>query len=491
MTPASETAWQTGASAPVPFLEHRCAGARLDSGDRAAHNRQSFHADKEMDTRPSALALTPLLLFLALFFGSGLYFTLQGEPMGFYQLRAPVAILPALALAAWIAHRRGLRPGEVLLRGMGDPNIMTMCLIFLLAGAFAYVSQAVGAVDAVVSLGIGAVPPALLLPGLFVVASLISLAIGTSMGTIAAVVPIALGVADASGLDRALVVGAVIGGAMFGDNLSVISDTTIAATRSQGAEMRDKFRENFRIALPAALATMALLALLGDPAPVATDEPASAWLVLPYVLVLVLALSGLDVILVLGIGVALAGVTGLVLAPDYDLVQYAGDIWTGFEGMTEILLLSLLIGGVGALMKAAGGLEWLARAIARFARGQQGPRTGECSIAALSATADVFTANNTVAILVSGEVARDIAARHGISPRRAASLLDIFACVPQGLLPYGAQILLAAGLASVSPLALSGSVFYCWILALVAVGFMAWPRRVPAPAAEPAAPRAP
>ncbi|GGK01678.1 Na+/H+ antiporter NhaC family protein [Luteimonas terricola] len=444
-----------------------------------------------MDVRPSALALTPLLLFLALFFGSGLYFTLQGEEMGFYQLRAPVAILPALALAAWIAHRRGVKPGDVLLRGMGHPNIMTMCLIFLLAGAFAYVSQAIGAVDAVVTLGIGAVPSSLLLPGLFVVASLISLAIGSSMGTIAAVVPIALGVADASGLDRALVLGAVIGGAMFGDNLSVISDTTIAATRSQGAEMRDKFRENFKIALPAALATMLLLAFLGDPAPVTTDEATSPWLVLPYVLVLALALSGLDVILVLGIGLALAGAFGLALSPDYGLVQYAGDIWTGFEGMTEILLLSLLIGGVGALMKAAGGLEWLARTIARLARGHQGRRTGEFSMAALSATADVFTANNTVAILVSGDVARDIAQRHGISPRRAASVLDIFACVPQGLLPYGAQILLAAGLASVSPLALAGSVFYCWILALVAMGFIAWPRREPALAAEPAGPGAP
>lgn len=440
-----------------------------------------------MDSRPSALALTPLLLFLALFFGSGVYYTLQGEDMGFYQLRAPVAILPALALAAWIARRRGLRPVEVLLRGMGDPNIMTMCLIFLLAGAFAYVSQAIGAVDAVVSLGVGAVPAALLLPGLFVVASLISLAIGTSMGTIAAVVPIALGVADASGLDRALVLGAVIGGAMFGDNLSVISDTTIAATRSQGAAMRDKFRENFRIALPAALATIVVLVFLGDPAPVTTDEPASAWLVLPYVLVLALALAGLDVILVLGLGLAVAGGFGLALAPGYDVAHFAGDIWTGFEGMTEILLLSLLVGGVGALMKAAGGLDWLARAIAGFARGHAGRRTGEASIAALSAAADVFTANNTVAILVGGDVARDIARRHGIPPRRAASLLDIFACVPQGVLPYGAQILLAAGLGAVSPLALAGMVHYCWILPVVAAGFIAWPRRAERAAPAPVA----
>ena len=426
--------------------------------------------------RPDALALTPLLLFLALFFGAGLYFTVQGVPMGFYQLRAPVAILPALALGAWIAHRKGLRAGDILLRGMGDPNIVLMCLIFLLAGAFAHVSRSIGAVDAVVALGIGVLPASLLLPGLFVLAGLISLAIGTSMGTIAAVVPIALGMADAAGLDTALVLGAVVGGAMFGDNLSVISDTTIAATRSQGAEMRDKFRENFMIALPAALATIVVLAMLGDSAPVTGDGSASPWLALPYVLVLVLALAGLDVLVVLAIGLALAGGFGLAMGNDYDLVQYAGDIWIGFEGMIEILLLSLLIGGLGTLMKAAGGLDWLAKVIARFARGHRGRRTGEFSIAALSASADVFTANNTVAILVGGGVARDIAARHDISPRRSASILDIFACVPQGLLPYGAQILLAASLASVSPLAIAGKVYYCWILAAVAIAFMAWPR---------------
>ena len=428
------------------------------------------------EARPDWVALTPLLLFLALFFGAGLYFTVQGVAMGFYQLRAPVAILPALALGAWIAHRKGLRAGDILLRGMGDPNIVLMCLIFLLAGAFAHVSRSIGAVDAVVALGIGALPASLLLPGLFLLAGLISLAIGTSMGTIAAVVPIALGTADAAGLDSALVLGAVVGGAMFGDNLSVISDTTIAATRSQGAAMRDKFRENFMIALPAALLTIVVLAVLGDSAPVTGDGTASPWLALPYLLVLVLALAGIDVLVVLGLGLVLAGGFGLFLGNDYDLVQYAGDIWIGFEGMIEILLLSLLIGGLGALMKAAGGLDWLAMVIARFARGHRGRRTGEFSIAALSASADVFTANNTVAILVGGSVARDIAQRHDISPRRSASLLDIFACVPQGLLPYGAQILLAASLASVSPLAIAGKVYYCWILAAVAIAFIAWPR---------------
>ena len=439
-----------------------------------------------MSVRPSALALTPLLLFLALFFGAGLYYTAQGEAMGFYQLRAPVAILPALALGLWLARRRRLPAQPTLLAGMGDANIMLMCLIFLLAGAFAMVSKGVGAVDAVVALGLGSLPPVLILPGLFVAAGFVSLSIGTSMGTIAAVVPIALGVADAAGLDRVLVSCAVVGGAMFGDNLSIISDTTIAATRSQGAQMRDKFRENFRIALPAAVATVLLLAGMGESAPVEAAAGASPWLVLPYVLVLVLALAGLDVVAVLGIGLVAAGVGGLALVPDYGLVEFAADTWAGFESMVEITLLSILIGGLAALIKATGGLDWLAAAIARFARGHTGHRAGGFSIAALATGANVLTANNTVAILVAGSVARDIAQRHDISPRRSASLLDIFACVTQGVLPYGAQILLAASLASISPLALAGKVHYCWLLALSAVLFMLWPtRRNTAVAAEP------
>ena len=434
-----------------------------------------------MSVRPSALALTPLLLFLALFFGAGLYYTAQGEAMGFYQLRAPVAILPALALGVWLARRRGVPAQQTLLQGMGDGNVMLMCLIFLLAGAFATVSKAIGAVDAVVALGLGTLPAGLILPGLFLVAAFVSLSIGTSMGTLAAVVPIALGVADAAGLDRVLVTSAVLGGAMFGDNLSIISDTTIAATRSQGAEMRDKFRENFRIALPAAIATIVLLATLGDAAPVEAPDAASPWLVLPYVVVLGLALAGLDVVLVLGIGLVVSGVFGFVLAQEYDMVSFAGDIYLGFESMVEITLLSILIGGLAALIKATGGLAWLAQVIAKFARGHTGRRAGEISIAALAAGSDALTANNTVAILVTGSLAKDIAQRHGISPRRAASVLDIFACVVQGVLPYGAQILLAASLAAVSPLALAGSVYYCWLLALSAIGFMLWPRRAAAP----------
>lgn len=426
---------------------------------------------------PSALALTPLLLFLALFFGAGLYFTAHGDAMGFYQLHAPVAILPALALAAFIAWRRGIKPLETLLEGMGDHNVVLMCLIFLLAGGFVEVSKAIGAVDAIVALGVGNVHPALLLPALFVVAGFISLSLGTSMGTIAAVAPIALGVSDASGLDRALVLGAVIGGATFGDNLSVISDTAIVASRTQGCTMREKFRENLKLALPAALGTLVLLGFLGETAPVQTPDPVSPWLILPYLIVLGLAIAGVDVIIVLSLGLVIAGLFGVFFAEDFGFAAYTTHIWDGFESMVEITLLSLLVGGLGALMKAAGGLAWLAQVIGKFARGHRSRRAGEVSIAALSATTDVFTANNTVAILISGGLARDVAQQHGVPPARAASVLDIFACVTQGILPYGAQILLAASLSKVSPLQLVGNVHYSWLLGGVTIVAMLWPSR--------------
>ena len=375
-----------------------------------------------MNIRLSAWALSPLLLFLTLFFGAGLYYSAQGEPMGFYQLRAPVAILPAVALGLWLARRRGVPAQDTLLKGIADPDIVLMCLIFLLAGAFAMVTNKIGAVDAVVALGVGALPPMLILPGVFLLAGFLSLSVGSSMGTIAAITPIALGVADASGLDRALVVGAVIGGATFGDNLSLISDTAIAAARTQGCTVREKFRENVRIALPAALLTLVVLAFVGEASPVQSAEHASPWLIVPYLVVLVLALSGLDVLAVLGVGLAVAALFGAGFAQHgYGVAEFAGDIYAGFESVFEITLLALLIGGLGALIKASGGLAWLAQAISRIARGNDGRRTGEWSIAALASVTDVFTANNTVAILISGGVARDIAERHRVPPACSTS----------------------------------------------------------------------
>jgi Na+/H+ antiporter NhaC len=429
-----------------------------------------------MSSPVSARALLPLGVFLSLFLGTGLWFTLQGHAEAFYQLRATVAILPAIALALWMGRRD--KPLDTLLAGMGNADVMLMCLIFLLAGAFAAVSKAIGGVDAVVWITLSLVPSWLALPGLFLVAGFVALAMGTSMGTIAAVAPIALGVAQAAGLDPALALGAVLSGATFGDNLSVISDTAIAASRLQGATLRDKFRANFWLALPAAVACLPLLAALGGGGVAPQVPQASPWLALPYLVVLVLAVAGVDVLVVLSVGLLLASGFGLAFKAGYSATVFSNDIYAGFEGMFEITLLSLLIGGLAALVRAQGGLAWLAAHIARLAGGT-GRRSGELSIAAVATVTDVFTANNTVALLISGNTAREIAQRHGVSPARSASLLDVFACVTQSVLPYGAQILLAASIAKASPLVLVGTVHYGWLLALCALASIAlgWPRR--------------
>ncbi|GAA5523693.1 hypothetical protein Maes01_00242 [Microbulbifer aestuariivivens] len=444
-------------------------------------------------TKPSAPALLPLALFLALFVGSGLWFQTEGVEYAFYQVSAPVAILPAIALAVLLAKGPLHQRIDTFVRGVGDHTIVTMALIYLLAGGFASVAKAVGGVDATVNFGLSVIPPALVLPGLFAIAAFVATAMGTSMGTVAAIAPIAVGVADATDLPLLLTVGTVVGGAMFGDNLSIISDTTIAATRTQNVEMRDKFRMNLRIALPAALLTMAWLALQGSTAAVEAPGDYDLLRVMPYVAVLVMAVLGVNVLLVLFTGILLAGGIGLALEADYSLVSLSKDIYTGYTNMQEILILSLLIGGLGALMKAGGGLAWLSSVIDRLsrARGGQGVRgdagkvreknngknrdkcseaggvrSGELSIALAVTATNVCVANNTVAILLNGDLARDIAARYRVDPRRAASLLDIFSCAVQGLLPWGAQILLASSLAAVSPLALVASIEYCWLLGL-------------------------
>jgi Na+/H+ antiporter NhaC len=427
---------------------------------------------------PSALALLPLGLFLLLFFGTGLWLSLAGVEMAFYQLRAPLAALIAIALGLLIAHRQRYNGLDVLLAGMGERNVMLMLLVFLLAGGFAELSRAIGAVDAVVALALSTMPAQWLVPGLFLAAALVSFAIGTSMGTLAATVPIGLGLAEVAGLDTVLITGALIGGAMFGDNLSLISDTTIAATRSQGAEMRDKLRANAWIALPAAALTALWLAV--DASVVAQLPPApelDPLKLLPYALVLALALAGLNVLGVLALGILGCAVLGVLDASPLSPLAAAGHLWKGMEGMTEIVLLALLIGGLGALLSASGGLSWLLQAIDRIARGRRGQRVGELNLAGLAFGADVLTANNTVAIVAIGPLAKQIARTHAIPPARAAGLIDVFACVAQGVLPYGAQILLAASLAGLSPLLLSGAVTYCWLLAALALLSVAWPRR--------------
>ncbi len=418
--------------------------------------------------QPRAIALLPLLLFLALFIGSGLYYQARNTDFAFYQISAPVAILPAIVLALLLGRGALNSRIETFIKGVGDSTIITMCIIYLLAGAFASVAKAVGGVDATVNFGLSVVPESLVLPGLFVITAFVATAMGTSMGTIAAIAPVAVGLSDATDLPLTLAVGTVIGGAMFGDNLSIISDTTIAATRSQGCEMRDKFRLNFMIVVPAALVTLGILYLQGSGGSLSAPRDYDLIKVLPYVAVLVLAISGLNVMLVLFSGILLAGVVGLTQVANYSLANLSADIYAGYGSMQEILILSLLIGGLGALMKHQGGLAFLAHLIERLARGSK-RRNGEISIAASVVLANLCTANNTVAIILSGALARDIAQRHKVDPGRSASLMDIFSCVVQGMLPYGAQVLLAGSMAALSPLELIGSVYYCWLLGVAAI----------------------
>ncbi|KAA8677842.1 Na+/H+ antiporter NhaC family protein [Vibrio gigantis] len=425
---------------------------------------------------PSAVALIPLIVFLTLFIGVGTYLSLQGVDFAFYQLPAPIAALPAVMLALLLSKDKLNRAIEQFLSGVGHKDIIAMCMIYLLAGAFAAVAKASGGVDATVNLGLSAIPTSMILPGIFLISAFIATAMGTSMGTIAAVAPVALGIADSAGMSIPLTAGVVLSGAMFGDNLSIISDTTIAATRSQGCEMRDKFKENIRIALPAALIAIVIFAF-NSTATQVPETGAIEWLkVLPYITILILAVSGMNVFVVLTIGILLAGGVSLGSLENYGLTDYAQDIYAGFGNMQEIFLLSMLIGGLSELMRRQGGLAFLTNLVSGLIRAfgsshskQANGRASELGIAGLVSMVNMCTANNTVAIIVSGSVARQLAEENDVSPRRSASLLDIFSCVIQGVLPYGAQVLLLGSVFNLSPLEIVSNSYYCFALAIVAV----------------------
>ncbi|MEZ9470840.1 Na+/H+ antiporter NhaC family protein [Vibrio lentus] len=425
---------------------------------------------------PSAVALIPLIVFLALFIGVGTYLSLQGVDFAFYQLPAPIAALPAVMLALLLSKDKLNRAIEQFLGGVGHKDIIAMCMIYLLAGAFAAVAKASGGVDATVNLGLSAIPTSMILPGIFLISAFIATAMGTSMGTIAAVAPVALGIADSAGMSIPLTAGVVLSGAMFGDNLSIISDTTIAATRSQGCEMRDKFKENIRIALPAAIIAIVIFAFNSTATQVPETGPIEWLKVLPYITILILAVSGMNVFVVLTIGILLAGGVSLGSVENYGMTDYAQDIYAGFGNMQEIFLLSMLIGGLSELMRRQGGLAFLTNLVSGVIRAfgsshskQANGRASELGIAGLVSMVNLCTANNTVAIIVSGSVARQLAEENNVSPRRSASLLDIFSCVIQGVLPYGAQVLLLGSVFNLSPLDIVANSYYCFALAIVAV----------------------
>ena len=411
-----------------------------------------------VQTQPRLSGLLPVAILLALFLGVGIPFHEQ------VTLPAIVPFLAALGVAfLQCRHRPFPERLNVVARAMGQTDVMVMCLVFLLAGAFAGAAEAAGCVTSTVNFGLSVLPAWATVAGLFVIASFASTAMGTSVGTITAIAPIAVGIAEATGMGAPLCLGAVVCGAMFGDNLSIISDTTIAATRTQGCDMRAKFRENLRLVLPAALLTVALFVAVAPGGGVpAGAHPFSVPLLLPYLAVLVTALCGMNVVLVLALGTLLSLGVGIGLGelPAAEAFRAVGD---GVAKMYDITAISLVVAGVLGLVRENGGIDWLLRHVLRRVRGRRGAQAG---IAVLVSAVDVATANNTVAIVMAGPVVRDVARRHGVSPARAASIVDIYASVWQGLLPYGAQLLAAAAAASVTPAALLPWLFYPILMGL-------------------------
>ena len=406
-------------------------------------------------------ALSPFLIFMVVYLVGSI---IAGD---FYELPLTVAFLVASAYAIAITPKIKLREQiNIFSRGAGDENIMLMIWIFVLAGAFATAASKMGAIDATVNLTLRLLPASMLLPGLFLAACFISLSIGTSVGTVVALTPVAVGIAEQTGCSLPMIVALVVGGAFFGDNLSFISDTTIVATQTQGCKMNDKFKANIWLAAPAAILVLVAYIFIGQGVHVPEYLPAVEWYkVIPYVAVLVMAIIGVNVLIVLFIGILLAGVIG-ILAGSFNTIGWMGAMGEGIMGMSELIIVTLLAGGMLALIRHNGGIDYLIRALTIRIRGKRGAKF---TIALLVILADMCTANNTIALVTVGPMAREIADKYGIDRRISASLLDTFSCFTQGLLPYGAQLLMAAGLAKITPFEIIGYLYYPIALGAMAV----------------------
>lgn len=424
--------------------------------------------DYKHPNRSNGFALLPFLVFIVIYLGAGLWFQYQGIEMAFYRFPAVTAMFIAVLSAFCLGREPIMYKFGIFSKGAANDNIMTMLMIYILAGAFSQVASVMGGREATVNLGISLVPPEYLTAGIFIISAFLGTATGTSMGTVAAIVPIAAGIGEKSGIPIALIVAACVGGAMFGDNLSMISDTTIAATRTQGVKLKDKFKVNLLIALPAAVITTILLLFYGNPGTevVVADTSYTLLRVLPYLAVLFLALLGTNVFLVLIFGIFLSGVIGLNEGT-LTVISFAQAIWDGFTSMNEAFFLALFCGGISEMISYYGGILWLINKLKSMISSQKSAQVG---IASLVSLIDCATANNTVAIIVTGDVAKKISNQYKVDPRRTASLLDIFSCVFQGLIPYGAQLLTASALASqsgalINSLDIVPHMWYCFLLA--------------------------
>lgn len=425
-----------------------------------------------MHKKQNGWSLLPFLVFVLVYLGAGIYLQNQGVEMAFYQFPSVTAMFIAVLLAFIMTKGSINERFKIFAKGAANEDVLTMLMIYLLAGAFSSVASAMGGLDSTINLGLSFIPVNFLAAGLFVISAFMGTATGSSMGTISAIVPIAVGVADRSGISVVLMLGACISGAMFGDNLSIISDTTIAATRSQRVDMKDKFRVNIKIALPAAIITFILLLIFGRPDVVPELERLDFQLikVLPYLLVLILAVCGMNVFLVLTIGIFASGLIGLATG-SIDIFTLSQSIYSGFTGMNEVFFLTLFCSGMSALITYNGGIAWLISTLKKTIKGNKSAQLGIISLVSL---ADCATANNTVAIVISGSMAKDISQEFKVDPRKTASLLDIFSCVVQGMIPYGAQLLVAASLANVygimiAPIDIIPNIWYCMILAVFGI----------------------
>ena len=415
-------------------------------------------------------ALSPLFVFLILYLATSII------AQDFYKVPIAVAFLVSSVYALLTVSGSMSERIKIFSKGAGNPTMVLMLAIFILAGAFAASAKTMGAVDSTVNLALKYLPEQFILPGIFLASCFISLSIGTSCGTIAALTPLAVGIAQQSGISVPLMVGLVVGGTYFGDNLSFISDTTIVATQTQGCSMRDKFRVNIRIVAPVAIIMLVIYYFLGEGISTPTDiGDVNFWLVLPYLAVVILAICGVNVLLTLGIGILLTGIIGTVMGT-YDVFGWFSAMNEGMMGMSELIIVTILAGGMLEIIRHNGGIDLIIKALTHNIHGKRG---GEMSIAALTCLVNICTANNTVAIITTGPIAKDIAKRFRIDPRKSASILDTASCFTQGLLPYGAQVLIAAGLSALNPIAIIPHLLYPMLIgvALLLAILLRYPRK--------------
>ena len=413
------------------------------------------------------LALSPLVVFLCVYLVSSIIVN------DFYAIPISAAFLIASVYAVMITGGRSLEERiSIFSEGAGNKNVLLMIWIFVLAGAFASTAKEIGAIDATVNLALRILPGNLIYAGLFLAACFISMSIGTSVGTIVALVPVAAGIAQEIGAADgysgvAFITAIIVGGAFFGDNLSFISDTTIAATRTQGCSMADKFKVNLRIVGPAAAVVAVIYIIMGQSVEITPETGTIEWMLLiPYVLIIALAVSGMNVSAVLCIGISVNAIIGFIQG-SMSWSSWLGAIGSGISGMGDLIIVTMLAGGMLELIKVNGGLDFIVNGLTKRINGKRG---AELSIAGLVSLANLCTANNTIAIITTGRIAADITRKFGLDPRKSASILDTFSCLVQGLIPYGAQLLMAAGLAGISSISIIGYLYYPFVMGLFALG---------------------